>query len=165
MNAIKHKDDNIRFGNYLRDMIKLRGYTQETFAAKVKLSPLTISKYVNGSSYPKLRIRRILAKELEIPTTYFDSARRIWKSADPVIVGERLYNLLQERGLSQTKLAASINLFDSEISSFVNGTRPISYKYASLIAEVLHTTVDDILCIHELPEAQMIYLEQFVPEF
>ncbi len=165
MNAIKHENDNIRFGNYLRDMIKLRGYTQETFATKVGLSPLTISKYVNGSSYPKLRIRHVLARELGIPATYFDSARKVWESADPVIVGERLHNLLQENGMSQTKLATSINLFDSEISGFVNGTRSISYKHASLIAKVLNTTVDDILCIHELPEAQMIYLEQFVSKF
>ncbi len=58
--------DPVKIGNFIRECRKEKGYTQETLADKIFVSPKTISKWETGNGTPDVSVMSLLCKELGI---------------------------------------------------------------------------------------------------
>jgi transcriptional regulator with XRE-family HTH domain len=71
-------EDNLTFGQYLKLMIKEKGFTQAEFRRQLKLSKTYLVDIENGDAYPPLKLQMRMMTVLQLGNTqkmeFFDKA-------------------------------------------------------------------------------------------
>lgn len=62
--------------------------------------------------------------------------------------GEKLGELIRERGMKQKDVAAKVGITEAFLSYIINGLREPSVSVASQLAKVLDTKIDDLIKIY-----------------
>lgn len=69
------------------------------------------------------------------------------------MIGERLYDLRKDRGLSQDELGEILNINKHSISSYERGRSEPPDEIKIILAEFFHVSVDYLLGVTDIPNA------------
>lgn len=72
-------------------------------------------------------------------------------------LSENLKELMQERGLNQSALAAALNTCNSKISSYITARRAPNYTTFVSLIEYFHCSADFLLGLKEYPCEELCY--------
>lgn len=131
-------------GQRIRKLLAKNNVKQKELAKELGVADNTISYFVSGSRIPNtLQIIKI-AQFFEVPSDY---VLGITKSPNKVKehFAERLKELREEKGLSQTQLADEIEISRGSISFYENGERTPDIEVFDRICEYFDVSYDYML--------------------
>ncbi len=72
------------------------------------------------------------------------------------LIGQRLKELRNEKGINQQQLADFINTSRSNISKFENGTLDLSTDLIIQLSNYFKVSTDYLLCLTDVPEQSLV---------
>lgn len=126
------------------ELIKRKGFTQESLAKVMNKSKVTINGWCKGKNNPgcasiaKLAI--VLDSSIEELVKTFSN-----KGGDEMGVNDKIKKYLEEHGISQTFIVNKTGIAQEKISNIINGKRNITAAELGKISKALNVSADIFL--------------------
>lgn len=101
-----HTIDNIKFGEFLIELRKEKGYTQKDVAEKLGVSDKAVSKWERGLSFPDITLLEPLANIFEVSLVELYHSERIEEGSK---LDKRQVDLILESSIHATNEEISVN--------------------------------------------------------
>ncbi len=101
-----HTIDNIKFGEFLIELRKEKGYTQKDVAEKLGVSDKAVSKWERGLSFPDITLLEPLANIFEVSLAELYHSERIEEGSK---LDKRQVDLILESSIHATNEEISVN--------------------------------------------------------
>ncbi len=148
-----------RLGVLIRDARLAKGQSLKACAEVLGLSPSTLRAYERGEQAPSLPELEVLAYHFGLPLEHFwgrevlsddpsPAAQLPLKQLIPLrqrIIGAKLRQLREQRGLSLKALAAEAQLPVGRLRSYEYGEKPIPLPDLETLAAILQVSLDEFL--------------------
>lgn len=133
----------IKFGNRLKMLREANGFKQGQFADKIGITRMSMSNYESGKHCPDVNVLKRMADCLGCSTDYLLGVRETMKNS--ATFAERLFSLMQERGLSQVQLADALEIKKQSINNYLKGRSRPELDVLMRFADFFECSVDYLL--------------------
>lgn len=148
-----------RLGVLLRDARLAKGQSLKECAAALGISPATLRAYERGDQAPSLPELEALAYHFGLPLEHFWGREILSDDPSPLaslplqqlialrqrIIGAKLRQIREQRGLSLKALAAEAQLPVGRLRSYEYGQKPIPLPELETLAAILQVSLDEFL--------------------
>lgn len=148
-----------RLGVLIRDVRLARGVPLKECAQALGISPRVLRAYERGERSPSLPELEALAYYFQVPLDHFWGSEILSDDESPLtqlpleklialrhrIIGVRLRQLREERGLSLRELAEKAQLPEGRLRAYEYGEKPIPVPDLETLAAVLDVPLRDFL--------------------
>lgn len=106
--------------NRLHALRKAKKVTLKQLSDDTEISFSALSAYERDTRNPKIATIRTLAEYFEVSSEYLEGRKKI---QNPFCIGEVIFQLRTESGISLAKLSEELNIPDATLSRYENSVR------------------------------------------
>lgn len=139
------------FANNLQKLMDERGLTQKDIADIVRVSPPTVSYWLDKKKYPRIDKIEILANYFGVLKSYLTEQPSSVPMATPQEVGTMIKNQRLQKGFTSEEFSEKIGISTQDLDNWEDGNRPtVTTDQVKLAAKLLDLNPLSLLGIRDL---------------